>query len=200
MKFLGLDRVLCLSPHPDDVEYGMSGTVWKHPETAFTVFTMSVGSRGDEGSDIVRQQEVTSFWGDSVTVRLRAGHFYEKEETGVCQVETDGYDAILVPPERDSHFEHAMTNRIGRALTRDRPIALIEYCTVSTHLDWTPNLMVDIGREFERKRGALHEAFTSQEDRAYFRGPVLDTFHRNMQAGKKGILYVERFRLVEVYR
>ena len=29
MKFLGFNKVLCLSPHPDDVEFGMMGTILK---------------------------------------------------------------------------------------------------------------------------------------------------------------------------
>ena len=32
MKFLNLDRVLCLSAHPDDTEYGMLGSMMKFDE------------------------------------------------------------------------------------------------------------------------------------------------------------------------
>ena len=37
MKLLNLNRVLCLSPHPDDVEYSMLGTIIKHQDTIFDV-------------------------------------------------------------------------------------------------------------------------------------------------------------------
>ena len=37
MKFLNYDRVLCLSPHPDDVEYGVLGTMMKYKDTKFDV-------------------------------------------------------------------------------------------------------------------------------------------------------------------
>ena len=30
MKLFNFDRVLCLSPHPDDVEYSMLGTIMKY--------------------------------------------------------------------------------------------------------------------------------------------------------------------------
>ena len=50
MKLLNFDRVLCLSPHPDDAEYSISGTVMKYSDTIFDILTMSVG--GDfEGTD-----------------------------------------------------------------------------------------------------------------------------------------------------
>ena len=37
MKFLGMDKVVCLSPHPDDVEYSLSGTVLKYYETKYKI-------------------------------------------------------------------------------------------------------------------------------------------------------------------
>ena len=39
MKFLGFNKVLCLSPHPDDVEYSMSGTIIKYEDTHFDIVT-----------------------------------------------------------------------------------------------------------------------------------------------------------------
>ena len=35
MKFLGFDNVLCISPHPDDIEYSMFGTIDKYKDTKF---------------------------------------------------------------------------------------------------------------------------------------------------------------------
>ena len=35
MKFLNYDKVLCVSPHPDDVEVGMMGSAIKYPDTHF---------------------------------------------------------------------------------------------------------------------------------------------------------------------
>ena len=40
-KFLNLDNVLCFSPHPDDVEYGMLGSMIKHSETNFHIMVFS---------------------------------------------------------------------------------------------------------------------------------------------------------------
>ena len=40
MKFLNYDKVLCLSPHPDDVEYGMLGTMMKYKDTKFDIIVL----------------------------------------------------------------------------------------------------------------------------------------------------------------
>ena len=43
MKFLNLNKVLCISPHPDDVEVGMMGSVIKHKDTHFDILCLTKG-------------------------------------------------------------------------------------------------------------------------------------------------------------
>ena len=50
MKFLNLNKVLCLSAHPDDAEYGMLGTMMKCPKTTFDVLVLSNGGDFDEST------------------------------------------------------------------------------------------------------------------------------------------------------
>ena len=47
MKFLGFNKVLCLAPHPDDVEYSMGGTIIKHYNTQFDVLCLTQGGDCD---------------------------------------------------------------------------------------------------------------------------------------------------------
>ncbi len=207
MKFLGLDRVLCLSPHPDDAEYAMGATVLKHSDTEFVIYTMSSGSKGDRYDGAKRLNEVRDFWSllcRNVSVFFSAAEFIGDidEEGWIHEIEDalDGdFDAVMAPPSDDTHYEHVLTNRVARAACRQRPMSFIEYCSPSAYINWVPNILVDVSQEFESKRTALRK-FSSQVERPYFSGAVLDTYHRNMQAGRKGILYVERFRAVEVYR
>ena len=49
MRFLNFKRVLCLSPHPDDVEYSMAGSILKYKDTKFDLFCLSCG--GAKGFD-----------------------------------------------------------------------------------------------------------------------------------------------------
>ena len=47
MKFLNLDKVLCLSAHPDDAEYGVLGSMIKFGDTQFDVVVLSNGGDFD---------------------------------------------------------------------------------------------------------------------------------------------------------
>jgi len=46
-KFLNADRVLCLSPHPDDIEYGALASMYKFQDTQFDIITISIGGKFD---------------------------------------------------------------------------------------------------------------------------------------------------------
>ena len=62
MKFLGFNKVLCLSPHPDDVEYSMSGTIIKYEDTHFDIVTLTNGGDFDKTNIHPRTNEVVEFW------------------------------------------------------------------------------------------------------------------------------------------
>ena len=64
MKFFNYDKVLCLSPHPDDVEYSMLGTILKYSETRFDLLCLSCGgARGfDDTNKLNRRMEVTNVY------------------------------------------------------------------------------------------------------------------------------------------
>ena len=47
MKFLNLNKVLCLSAHPDDTEYGVLGSMIKFGSTQFDVVVLSNGGDFD---------------------------------------------------------------------------------------------------------------------------------------------------------
>ena len=57
MKFLNYDKVLCLSPHPDDAEYGMLGTIMKYKDTKFDIVVLSQGGDFDCISDDIMSHE-----------------------------------------------------------------------------------------------------------------------------------------------
>ena len=65
MKFLGFDKVLCLSPHPDDVEYAMAGTILKYTDTHFDIVCMTQGGDCDDTTNLTRLGEVDKSWNES---------------------------------------------------------------------------------------------------------------------------------------
>ena len=74
MKLLNYDKVLCLSPHPDDVEYGMLGTIIKYQDTKFHILNVSQGGDFDESSNKQRHLECKNLW---ETIKNLEGSFTE---------------------------------------------------------------------------------------------------------------------------
>ena len=65
MKFLNCNKVLCLAAHPDDVEYGMLGSIMKYTDTKFYILVLSAGGNFDETtSSTDRHEECESVWED----------------------------------------------------------------------------------------------------------------------------------------
>ena len=62
MLFLNTKKILCISPHPDDIELSMSGTIFKYSETSFDILCLTSGSKGDSTSSSKRIDEVKNFW------------------------------------------------------------------------------------------------------------------------------------------
>jgi len=217
MKFLGYDNVLCISPHPDDTEYSMMGTILKYGDTMFTCLQLCQGGDMDETTGKNRLFEVENAWthagikyGSQVNsspanvnlVFTEAKYMRDMlEEEWIHFIERKLFpnlDAIVLPNEHDSHFEHRLVAGFGKALIRQRPITLIQYKTPSTDQTWVPNLFVDIDKEYHTKVESLKK-FESQQDRYYFRDDVLRSFHNDFQSAKKKKHYVEQFKILDLY-
>ena len=105
------------------------------------------------------------------------------------------YDCIITPSETDSHFEHRFVCGIGPALIRTSLISLLQYDSPSTQQAWIPNVFNNITEEYELKLKILTQ-FKSQQNRTYFSRETLDGFHTHFQCSKKGMKYVERFKVI----
>jgi len=213
MKFLNLKRVLCLSPHPDDVEIGMMGTIFTYHDTKFDILCMTKGgAKGyDETNELDRRKEVDNVWNfwENLTDHVQVYHskydyFEDCSEPGwINYIENDfvkknNYDGMFIPTEEDSMFEHRFVNKFGSALSRFSPISLIEYHTFSSLNSWQPNLFVNIQSIYHNKLKSLEE-FKSQSHKSYFQKKTLDSFHSNFQCNKKGKGMVEQFKILELF-
>ena len=208
MKFLGFNKVLCLSPHPDDVEFGMMGTILKYTDTHFDILCLSSGGDYDNTTGENRLQEVNNVWHNQPNIHL---HFTKvkllkelNHDAWVNFIESlftnkEEYDCLFVPTKNDSHFEHKEVNELAYPLTRTKNISILEYRTPSTLDSWSPNTFVDITKHFEEKYNKLM-LFESQKDRWYFQEDLLKSFHSNFQSYKKGIKYTEKFNLIQLYK
>lgn len=208
MKLLNFDKVLCLSPHPDDVEYSMLGTILKHTDTQFYLLQLAQGGDCDDTTGVHRLLEVENVWhatGCKNLTIINTPYKFIKDLTedrwinlienhiGQFQV-----DALFIPNETDSHFEHRFVSGFGTALTRNLKVSLVQYYTPSTQESWNPNYYINIQNEYSRKLEAL-KCFESQKHRYYFTEEVLRAFHSDFQCSKKKLHYVEKFKLINLF-
>lgn len=209
MKLLGLDKVLCLSPHPDDVEYSMALTIRKYNETHFTILCMSHGGLNDPTSGRARLEEVDSFWRWMTAYNVNTLHRYsylqdKSESEWVKDIEDILYESnpqvIFLPSARDTHPDHKLVNSIGIQACRKQNISIIEYKSPSSTTDWQPNLFVEVSEhQVNYKHGCLTKAFDTQADAFYFKKETVEMFHRDFFSYKRQVPYVELFNVVQLY-
>jgi LmbE family N-acetylglucosaminyl deacetylase len=227
MKFLNYDKVLCLSPHPDDAEYGMLGTICKYKDTKFDIVVLSQGGDFDKSTAKSRQNECKKIWEniDNINgVFIESEFIKDKDEdewVNVLENEFDisSYDCIFTPSPLDSHFEHRMVSDFTYALVRRSKCSLIQYKSPSTLDTWIPNFFVDIGviESRDKKDGHSNQThtlfmagiwyikvnrmklFESQQDKSYFEDQSLKSFHSNYQCSMRDMPRVESFKIIRGY-
>jgi LmbE family N-acetylglucosaminyl deacetylase len=209
MKFLNFNRVLCLSPHPDDTEYSMSGVVLKHLDTHFDIVCLTQGGDCDVTTNYTRQTEVRNAWAnaliDNYTLHFSDVKFLKQRgvDEWINYIESNftkkyDYDCILTTSEHDSHFEHVLVSSFAAPLARVKPYSIIQYKSPSTLENWIPNLFISLDELYDIKKEML-QAFKSQIHHEYFSEFVLNGFHTNFQCMKKGRGYVESYKIITSY-
>lgn len=208
MKFLNFNKVLCLSPHPDDVEYSMSATINKYTDTQFDILCLTNGTSTDNTSNDKRRLEIQRFWElfrcDNANILNTDIDYFETKTaaqwiTYLDNIIRNNYDAICTTSAFDSHQEHIFLNTLINPLTRSKPISIIEYKSPSTLHTWIPNYFVNCEHQFANKLISLRKAFTSQIDSIYFSETCIRTFHVDYNCLKRNTYLVEHFRIVTLY-
>ena len=85
-------------------------------------------------------------------------------------------------------------------LARSQPISILEYKSPSTLHGWTPNLFVDIVHFVPVKTKILRDSFTSQTDAIYFSEQTIKLFHQDYGNQKRGIPFVEQFKIKTLFK
>ena len=201
MQFLNSEKILCISPHPDDTELSISGSIMKFNHTKFDILCLTSGSKGDPTSSTKRLDEVRNFWNGVTNVKLifSDNHFSnEKSQEEWLNyidkiLDNENYDMIICPSKIDSHFEHILFYNVCLAAIRHRSISFLTYNTISTQRNWIPNIHIDITENFNTKWEKLTSSFTSQKKHRYFDKETFESFHTDFLSRKKGLKYTEHF-------
>lgn len=208
MKFLGKSNALCLSPHPDDVEYSMSGVMKMYPETKFYVMLLSYGISTDKTTGVVRYMEMKNFYKtyncDNVKLIDYTVEFKYKFIGAIIDqidlvIDEANIDILFTPSNNDSNQDHRFVRGLADIICRDgRGISMVEYRAPSA-LNWNPNLSIRLSDSvYLSKREALLE-YVSQLDSSYFIGETVHQFHRDFFLEKVGAgTYKETFNIVRL--
>ena len=214
MRFLNCDKVLCLAAHPDDVEYGMLGSIMKYTDTEFDILVLSKGGNFDESTSTVRHKECESIWEDINNIQgsfLPIKYLTDVSEDELINKIEDlydikDYDTICTPPLEDTHFEHRKVNRAALGLIRRIRCGLVTFRTPSALDDWIPNFFVDLTKHTTKggavimyaKKNALLK-FKSQQGKSYFHENSITSFHSNYQCSQRDMTFVESFKIERCY-
>jgi LmbE family N-acetylglucosaminyl deacetylase len=204
MKLLNMKNVLCLSPHPDDVEYSMAGTMMKYTDTNFTSVVFSTGCVSDPIANEDRWNECKEYWKgiDNVSQYFLSPlmRMYSEEEwLNLLEKKFNLklYDAIFLPSFTDTHYEHRFVNGIGMAMTRSNPASIVEYKSLSSTDMWIPNMIIDIHLQSKTKVDLLSKFVSQSKD--YFNEDVMKAFHSHIISIRKGIITSEQFKIITLY-
>ena len=214
MRFLNCDKVLCLAAHPDDVEYGMLGSIMKYTDTKFDILVLSEGGNFDDSTSTNRHSECEAIWKGIDNIEgsfLSIKHLADISEdelinTIESKFDISMFDSICTPPIEDAHFEHRKVNRAAYSLVRRIKCGLVTFRTPSALDEWIPNFFVDLSSHvvesgavamFSKKKALLK--FKSQQSKSYFHENSINSFHSNYQCSQRNMTFVESFKIERCY-
>jgi LmbE family N-acetylglucosaminyl deacetylase len=195
-------NILCLGPHPDDLEFGAGGTLIKYSDAGNDVFLM-IMTKGSMGGDpqIRAEEQMESakligvkdiFWGGyEDTTLISDSSTIQAVEKVLHQVNPD---VILAPWGEDTHQDHrTLWNVIMSAARNSRN--LLFYETPTTSPQFQPNVFVDITDVLMQKIKCLL-AHRSQITRTNIRDTsIMDmvTSTANFRGVQSRVKYAEGF-------
>ena len=203
-------NVLCVSPHPDDVEFSMGNYVRQHTHLNFHIMAMSYDGAGGHVPDVdARHAEMVRFWDafscGNVVLTFNKGLIKQEDDSMWVRMIEDYVKEheithIFTTPEQDAHWEHRYVRRMVTSATRDTQTTIVEYKCASTHKDWIPNYFWEvIDEDLQLKHDALWSTMVTQRKARYFLPDVFRDFHVDDHQSRKGIMLSEQFKIVEAY-
>jgi N-acetylglucosamine malate deacetylase 1 len=193
-------NILAIGAHPDDIEYGVFGTLYKYRnDCSIFCYVSTYGGEGDITSSVDRRIE-----SEKALNILHPKHIYWINQIGihlgeysdiVSELEKIVYlnkiNLVMTPSKSDSHQDHRMISDITVSALRRSNATLLFYPTLTT-VDFCAKLFVDITKTYRIKKRAL-SLLTTQRDKSYMKNEYLEVFNHDSHASLHGLGYVEKF-------
>ncbi|MGF1633245.1 MAG: PIG-L family deacetylase [Phycisphaerae bacterium] len=210
-------RFLCISPHPDDAELGMGGTLIKLHRQGHHVHIcdMTNGEPTPNGTPEKREQEWTAagkVMGVSRSclylTNRQVTHDLASRHTLAAKIREQRPDVMFIPWYPDAHPDHRAVHHIAMDARFDSQLSkteipgepyrvprVIQYFCTHLKASFQPTFVIDVSDEFETKM----QACACYESQGLAGG--LAVYVRNIHAyfgGRIGVKYAEPFYSDEV--
>jgi LmbE family N-acetylglucosaminyl deacetylase len=169
-------KILALTPHADDIEYGAGCLLDAYSSHGHSVTIVLLA-----GSDSYRASEA------AIAAKHLGASFKFDATGGDGKLEVSpnriswleklvaDSDVVLAPHLDDSHQDHRATSYLAQAACRRRPVCLVWYRTPSTGPEFRPNLFHPITEWQAERRAIAISCHISQRQRVYLSQSHLQT-------------------------
>lgn len=153
-------NILVISPHPDDMEFGCGGTVYRFSKKGYRIF-LYVATGGEYGGDLKTRRSEQERSARIMGARVIWGVFKDTEvflkREAINEVEgvikkVDPF-LIFVNFYKDTHQDHVAISKA--TITAARYINNLLFYETPTSIDFIPNIYFDIGDVIEQKKKLL---------------------------------------------
>ncbi len=154
-------KILVISAHIDDAEFGMGGTLIKARDAGDEIILALTHADDDLGGDIsIRKKEQEQ---SAEILKARCIFIEQKTpiEKKVSILDKIGPDVIYYAYEKDTHQHHLEASRVGFAVARNTKINVLRYISQSSHSCY-PNYLSIINMDQKKN---LVSVFKSQNGR-----------------------------------
>jgi len=150
LKSGGIMKILVIGPHPDDLEFGCGGTLYKLSEKGFKL-NLLVITKGEYGANPHIREEEQMRSAKILKANLSFAGFKDTEvpmgrelisfiEKSILNIKPD---LIFVNYFNDTHQDHRNVSKA--TITAARYVNNLIFYEVPTTLDFLPNIFSDIG-------------------------------------------------------
>jgi LmbE family N-acetylglucosaminyl deacetylase len=189
-------RVLCLSPHTDDIEFACGASINRWVGEGADIYAVSFTSASAQKKEFEEASKVLGIKHTELfqyPVR-RFQEFRQRILDEMVSLEKRiAPDLVLIPSSTDTHQDHQVIREEGfRAFKRH---SLLGYEMPQNNLSFSTNLFVRVSElDIHNKLRALRE-YESQKNRPYITKEFIEglALVRGMQAGTK---YAEAYEVM----
>lgn len=173
-------NVLAIGAHPDDIEFGCSGTLMRYVQNGHDVYAF-VATQGDAGGEAALRRCEAEEAGRRMGVRQVFWGDYRDTELPLAKTLIDDIEEVMrsivpsfifVHHKDDTHQDHRVLSQA--AISATRYVRNVLFYEGPTTVDFHPNVFVDITTLIERKLAVLG-AHASQVEKTNIPGlSILD--------------------------